>query len=88
MLRFHGITPNAVPYRLEIFGRVLDQTFGRGSITIEKAITRRLYSKLDLHFTELPQHRLSDYVEDAKRHLEEFSYPDRVAYRWNSVILA
>lgn len=88
LLRFHGITPNVIPYRLEIFGQVLDQTFGRGSMTIEKAITRRLYSKLSLHFIDLPQHRLSDYVEDAKRHLEKSGDPDKVAYRWNSAILA
>lgn len=71
LLKFHGTRQDEIPYRLEAFSQALQDTFGLGLRTIEKAISKRLYQKLGLRFIEFPNYRLEDYVADAKRQLEK-----------------
>jgi hypothetical protein len=64
----YDITPNEVPYRLDTLFDTLERTFGvRGARTISRAIAKRIYLKLNLRFIELPNNRLQDYIEQAKR---------------------
>ena len=67
--RFYSVGRHEVPKKLETLCVVLEKTFGGpNSKTISRAIAKRFYAKLELHF---PKHvssslTLSAYVEDAK----------------------
>ncbi len=45
------------------------QIFGAGSQTLERAIAKKLYSKLGWEFWEVPNFGLLEYVEKAKQRL-------------------
>jgi hypothetical protein len=66
----HSITKDEVPYRLDPLLSTLEKTFGTSSRTIQKAITRKLYSKLNLTFQDNPDRSLAAYIEDAKAMLQ------------------
>lgn len=55
-----------LPNRLDAFLTLLDDTFGKGSKTIGKVVAKRLYSKLEWDFTEIPGYALTDYVQAAR----------------------
>ena len=70
--KVHSISKDEVPCKLEILCSTLERTFGRpGSMTICKAIARRLFAKLDLTFTNSPNRTFLEYVEDAKIKLRD-----------------
>jgi len=48
---------------------VLDETFGRGSKTLGKAIAKKLYSKLNWEFFDCPEYDLNDYLVNVKLRL-------------------
>jgi len=60
------VARNELPTRLEAFLTLLDDTFGKGSKTIGRVVARRLYSKLEWEFIEVPGYELVDYVEAVK----------------------
>lgn len=60
------VARNELPSRLDVFLRMLDDTFGKGSKTIGKVVAKKLYSKLEWEFTEVPGYELVDYVESAR----------------------
>lgn len=62
-----------LPNHLDIFCQLLDETFGRGSRTIERAIARRLYKRLGLDFTVILAFNFNDYLEVATRRVSESS---------------
>ena len=57
---------NELPNRLEVFLTLLDDTFGKGSKTIGKVVAKKLYSKLEWDFAEIPGYALTDYVQTAR----------------------
>ncbi len=66
----YGITGDEVPYRLATLFDTLEQTFGfKGALTLSRVIARRVYAKMGLRFIELPNYRLQDYLEQAKKQL-------------------
>jgi hypothetical protein len=60
-----------IPKSLNEFLSVLDATFGKGSKTIGIVIAKRLYTKLGLKFTQLPNAECKDYIELARAKLEK-----------------
>lgn len=73
LLRFHDITPEEIPYRLDAIDVVLKQNFGSSFTVIERAVLKRFYGKLGLEFVNQQGYTFHDYVEDAKRKLEHRS---------------
>jgi hypothetical protein len=61
--RNFAISRDKIPNNLEKFNALLDETFGRGSKTIGKAIVRKLFEKLSWNFVEVPGFEFSDYLE-------------------------
>jgi hypothetical protein len=65
----YSIESDEAPYRLDTLFSVLENTFGfQGSRTISRAIARRVYG---LKFRELPNYRLQDYLDLAKKELDK-----------------
>jgi hypothetical protein len=64
--RDHLVARNELADQLDTFVELLQETFGRGSKTIGKVVARRLFSKLDLEFNEIPGYDLGEYVERAR----------------------
>lgn len=60
------VARNELPARLEAFVTLLDDTFGKGSKTIGRVVAKRLHSKLEWEFVEVPGYGLVDYVEAVK----------------------
>jgi hypothetical protein len=61
-----------VPYRLDTLSSILEKTFGlHGFKTISKAISKKLYTKLALEFSDNPDRTLMEYVEEAKMKMRE-----------------
>lgn len=68
--RNYLIGRNEITKSLGDFFSVLDETFGRGSRTIGKAIAKRLYSKLNWEFVDCPEYELTDYLSNIKSRLD------------------
>jgi hypothetical protein len=62
-----SIRREEVPDRLGDFASALEGLIGAGAKVLEKAMVKRLYSKLGLAFKEVEGYGFLDYVEDAKR---------------------
>jgi hypothetical protein len=58
-----------IPQHLDVFFGLLEETFGKGSRTIGKAVAKRLYSRLGWEFTETPGFEFPDYLQMARRRL-------------------
>jgi hypothetical protein len=54
-----------MPHRLDEFCDILHVNFGKGGTTIERAIAKRFYSKLEKKFIDYPGYGLVDYIEKA-----------------------
>jgi hypothetical protein len=66
----YGIADDEVPYRLDTLFDTLEKTFGfKGALTLSRVIARRVYGQMGLRFIELPNYRLQDYLEQAKKQL-------------------
>lgn len=70
---FHSISRDEVPYRLDTLLTTLEKLFGASSQTITNAIARKIYLKLGLEFTGKPSDTLLEYVDEAKRKLQDLS---------------
>jgi hypothetical protein len=57
-----------VPERLVDFCHLLETTFGRGAVTIERTIAKKFYSKLGRKFIDYPGYTLVEYVKWSRRH--------------------
>jgi len=63
----YGIERNHIPERLNELTSAFETIFGPvPSKTMVRAIVKRLYSKLELTFVEIPDWRLPDYVREAR----------------------
>lgn len=63
----YDIASDELPYRLDTLFEALQKTFGvKGAFTLGRVIARRFYARMGLQFAELGNHKLQDYLEDAK----------------------
>ena len=68
---YHAISPEEVPYHLDILVGILQETFGQvGSRTVGRAIAKRFYFRMGLKFVEIKEYTLQDYLERAKNMLQ------------------
>jgi len=72
LLMKYSLTRDEIPRRLNIFQRMLEDSFGpHASKVLTKAVARRLYSELHLPFTEHPAFGLPEYIQEAQSKLLE-----------------
>ncbi len=62
----YSISPEEIPNRLSEFVQGLEGLFDRASKPVERAIAKRLYSKLGLRFVEMHSLGLLDYLNEVK----------------------
>jgi hypothetical protein len=67
------ISLDQISNQLPTLSLVLKKYFGLGAPTVEKAIGRSLYSRLNFDFQSKEGYKLTDYVEDARRKLRSTS---------------
>ncbi len=67
----HSIPIADMPKRIEAFHNALQGTFGFGSKIIEKFAAMKLYEELGLGFPEHRDWTIVNYVENARKMLEE-----------------
>jgi hypothetical protein len=66
----HDISGQEIPYRLETLFKTLEGTFGyQGTLTLGRVIAKRVYARMGLEFKELPDYKLQDYLDQAKKQL-------------------
>lgn len=61
--RNHALSRSDIPRHMNKFMELLEETFGKGSKTIGKAIIRRLYQKLEWNFYDNPSYEFMDYLD-------------------------
>jgi hypothetical protein len=66
-----SVSKDAIPSQLDVLSQTLEDIFGAtGSLTISRAIARRLYTKLEMaDIPVAPARTLKEYVENAKKNL-------------------
>lgn len=69
--RSHQVRREEIPERLEAFNKALRGIFGEGAKIIEKIIARNLYSRLALRFEEHENWTIANYVDNAKKAIEQ-----------------
>lgn len=69
------ISRNEIPNRLDDFCTLLNANFGTGGKTIERAIARKLYSKLGKEFEEIDDFGLNDYVGKLSSNISSSNVP-------------
>ena len=67
----HSIPVADMPKRIEAFHNALQGTFGFGSRIIEKFAAMKLYEELGLGFPERRDWTIVNYVENARKMLEQ-----------------
>jgi hypothetical protein len=69
--RTRFLSRNQIPKHLDAFFQLLEETFGKASKTIGRAIAKKLYSKLGLEFVETPGLEFADHLQTLRRKLGE-----------------
>jgi hypothetical protein len=64
--RDRALARTAIPEHMTLFLQLLDETFGKGSRTIWKAIIKRMYEKLEWKFYDNPGYEFIDYMEEIR----------------------
>jgi hypothetical protein len=64
--RYDPLTRADIPGHSRELSMLLDKTFGKGGITIEKCIIRRLYALLEWEYKETSNFNFSNQVEEAR----------------------
>ena len=67
----YGVALIDLPDKIEAFHGALNGTFGAGSRIIERFVAMKLYDMLNLSFRQHKNWTLVDYVEDARRCMED-----------------
>ena len=66
----HSISSDALPAHLQTLRETLQRAIGfTAATTVERAIARTLYSKLNIRFKSSSNLTLQEYVDEAKRDL-------------------
>jgi hypothetical protein len=66
LVQNHFFPGREIIRNLDSFLTLLRSTFGRGSEVIGKVILRKLYSKLDWEFVEMPEYEFTDYLRNLR----------------------
>jgi len=66
-----GLRREELPDRLDEFSKALEEVFGWTSHVLEMVILKRLYAHLGLEFKEEEGLSFKDYVDNARRALNE-----------------
>lgn len=61
--RNHALSRTDIPRHMNKFMELLEETFGKGSKTIGKAIIKRLYEKLEWDFYDNPGYEFMDHLD-------------------------
>jgi hypothetical protein len=67
--RNRGLSRNDIPDHLNDFFDLMERTFGKGSKTIGKSIIKKMFSKLDWDFVEIPAYDFQDYLEAIRKRI-------------------
>lgn len=67
----YSVSLTDLPDKIEAFHLALVGTFGEGSKIIERFIAMKLYDMLNLAFGQHKNWTLVDYVEDARRFMDD-----------------
>jgi len=67
----NGLKREELPDRLDEFSRALEGIFGRSARILEKVILKRFYAHLGLEFKEGGDPSFKDYVDNARRTVDE-----------------
>jgi len=62
-----GLSRNNLAEKIKVLCSALDTTFEESSLTIQRGIARRLFSKLELPFVPVESAGLLDYINEAKK---------------------
>jgi uncharacterized protein Smg (DUF494 family) len=62
-----GVSRTDLPNKVKLLCSVLDSTYEGGSVTIQRAIARRLFAKLGLEFMPVDGAGLLEYIENLER---------------------
>ena len=62
-----GVSRNDLANKVKLLCSALDSTFEDSSITIQRAIARRLFAKLGLDFVPIEGAALPDYIGEARK---------------------
>ena len=86
--RRYYMSRDEIPRRLVEFCSVLDINFGKGGHTIQRAIARRFYSKLERKFTDYPGYTLLDYVDHATQPRNHMVNPQIATKTFTTAVVA
>jgi hypothetical protein len=64
--RDQALSRTDIPEHMTLFLQLLDETFGKASRTIWKAVVKRMYEKLEWKFYDNPGYEFIDYMEEIR----------------------
>jgi hypothetical protein len=64
--RDQSLARTDIPQHMTLFLQLLEETFGKGSRTIWRAIVKRMYEKLEWKFYDNPGYEFIDYIEEIR----------------------
>jgi hypothetical protein len=64
--RDQSLARTDIPEHMTLFIQLLEETFGKGSRTIWKAVVKRMYEKLEWKFYDNPGYEFIDYMEEIR----------------------
>ena len=67
--RNYALGREDIPDNLSKFFQLMEETFGSGSRTIAKSIIKRMFSKLDWEFVEMPGYQFTDYLDAIRKRI-------------------
>lgn len=83
----YRIERNRIPEKLNELTSAFETIFGSAaSKTMARVIVKRLYSKLDLTFVEIPDWRLADYVREARARMTLYGGSTERRLTWERLV--
>lgn len=67
--RNYALSRADIPDHLSKFFELMEETFGKGSKTIGKSIIKKMFSKLEWNFVEIPGYEFMDYLEAIRKRI-------------------
>jgi hypothetical protein len=67
--RNYALGRTDIPDHLNKFFELMEETFGKGSKTIGKSIIKKMFSKLEWNFVEIPGYEFMDYLEAIRKRI-------------------
>lgn len=67
--RNYALGRTDIPDHMNKFFELMEETFGKGSKTIGKAIIKKMFGKLEWNFVEIPGYEFMDYLEAIRKRI-------------------